>query len=59
MKPSLAARYRPLFIALAIIVIAGAAYAAFLSFSGTGDGPCCATEFDATPYQQPPARTLP
>ena len=46
-------------IALAIVGLAGAAYATIRSSGGPEEDRCCATEFDASPYQQVPTRTLP
>lgn len=50
--------YKPLLVA---IVIGGLAYAIYIANDVFGEpsvGPCCATEWDPTPYQQVPARTL-
>ena len=44
--------------AVAVVVLAYAAYFAVRVYAYPAHE-CCATGFDATPYQQVPARTLP
>lgn len=55
------AKFRPLLVAAAVIAVAS--FSVFLAdlfdLGERESGPCCATEFDATPYQQVPAKTLP
>lgn len=59
MKMKIPPRYKPLLIGVIIVCLALAIFFAISVYRASGNGPCCATEFDARPYQQVPARTLP
>lgn len=52
-------RTKPWLIVAVIGALGFAFFAADVVFGEPSVGDCCATEWDPTPYQQEPARTLP